>query len=450
MESSKQPDTKQEDDFVAPEVSNGCMAQIPPTDIEKQKTREGEAHFHRLGWKRLTIVLIVQSIALGSLGLPAAFASLGMVLGVCACIFFGITSCYASYTIGQVKLKFPHVANYVDMGSLMGRYGTLVFSFFFVSLATLTVGSHCLTGQIALSTITSSSMCALIFGVASAIILFLLALPPSFSEMAVLGYIDFASIILAIGITMVATGAQRVDDVDWSPWPRENLTFSEGFVALENIVFAFGFASSQPSFMAEMHTPEDYLKSIKILCTVETVVYTLTGGIIYYLVGDSVQSPALLSAGSTLSRVTFGVALPVIFISGSINATAVCKYIHGQVYKDSVVRYVNTTKGWITWIGLVALVNLTAWVIAEAIPFFSELLSICAALFVSGLSFYLPPVMWFRLLKQGQWYSQHNLRASFFNGFVFISGVIVLICGLYASIVQLVCFPFRPLKIALS
>jgi hypothetical protein len=315
----------------------------------------------------------------------------------------------------------------------------MIFGFFFVSLATLTVGSHCLTGQIALATITGSSICALAFGTISALILFLLALPPSFSDMAILGYIDFASIILAIGITMIASGVQRPENVHWSLGPKKDLSFSEAFVALENIVFAFGFASSQPSFMAEMHTPEDYVKSIKILCAMETIVYTLTGAIIYYLVGDSVQSPALLSAGSTPSRVTFGVALPVIFISGSINATAVCKYIHGQIYRQSIVRYVNTTKGWVTWIGLVGLVTLVAWIVAEAIPFFSELLSICAALFVSGLSFYIPPIMWFRLLKEGRWHTRKNLLTAFYNGIIFIVGVVVLIGGLYASIVQLVC-----------
>ena len=52
---------------------------------------------------------------------------------------------------------------------------------------------------------------------------------------------------------MIASGVQRPEDVHWSLGPKKDLSFSEAFVALENIVFAFGFASSQPSFMAEMH-----------------------------------------------------------------------------------------------------------------------------------------------------------------------------------------------------
>ena len=43
------------------------------------------------------------------------------------------------------------------------------------------------------------------------ILLFLVALPPTFAEFAILGYIDFVSIIIAIGITIIATGIKAGD-----------------------------------------------------------------------------------------------------------------------------------------------------------------------------------------------------------------------------------------------
>jgi hypothetical protein len=36
--------------------------------------------------------------------------------------------------------------------------------------------------------------------------------------------------------------------------------------------------------------------------------------------------PALLSAGPLVSKIAFGMAIPVIFISGSINTTVVARY----------------------------------------------------------------------------------------------------------------------------
>ncbi|KAI1805120.1 transmembrane amino acid transporter protein-domain-containing protein [Daldinia bambusicola] len=409
---------------------------------EAQKVAMGNAHFNRLGWKRLTVVLIVEAIALGSLSMPAAFATLGMVAGVILSVGLGLIAIYTSYVVGQVKLKFPEVQHYADAGRLiLGRFGYELVGGMFVLQLVFLVGSHCLTGTIAFLNITNNGTCSLVFGVVSAIILLLLAIPPSFAEVAILGYIDFVSIMAAIFITIIATGVQRTDSgvsSDWSAWPKENLNFTEAFIAITNIVFAYSFAICQFSFMDEMHTPKHFVKSIWALGLIEIVIYTITGALIYCFVGQGVKSPSLLSAGDMVSKIAFGIALPVIFISGSINGTVVGRYIHGRVYRDSVTRFINTTKGWVTWLALITLITVIAWVIAEAIPFFSDLLAISSALFISGFTFYFPAIFWFMLIKQGKWYAKENILTSLLNGLVFIIGLVVLVGGTYASIVDII------------
>jgi hypothetical protein len=430
-----------------PDENSKLLPDDLPTEFEAQRAIQGHANFHRLGWKRLTVVSIVEAIALGALSLPAAFATLGMIPGIVICVGMGIIAVYTSYIIGKVKIKFPSVAHYGDIGQLMmGSFGYWLFSGIFVFQLTLSVGSHCLTGMIAFANITESSTCALVFGVISAIILLLLAIPPTFADVAILGYLDFISIILAIAVTMIGTGIQQAQSPgglassDWSAWPAEDVTFSKAAVAISNIVFAYAFAGALPSFMNEMHTPKDYVKSITALGVIEISIYVLTGSIIYAFVGQDVQSPALLSAGPVVSRIAFGIALPVIFISGSINTTVVARYIHTRIYRDSVVQYVNTVKGWVTWLALVVAVTAVAWVVAEVIPFFSELMAISAALLVSGMSFYFPPVMWLLLLKDGDWYDWKNVRHAVCNLICFLIGITVLVCGVYASIVELVSY----------
>lgn len=411
------------------------------TELEAQKAADGHAHFHRLGWKRLTVVLIVEAIALGSLSVPSAFAALGMVCGIILTVGLGLIAIYTSYIVGQVKLRHPEVSHYADAGRLMmGKWGYEIVGAMFTLQLTFLVGSHTLTGTIAFQNITASGTCSIVFGVVSAIILLLLAIPPSFAEVAVLGYIDFVSIILAIGITIVATGVQATNQpgglaaVNWSAWPNPDVTFSEAFVAVTNIVFAYSFAVCQFSFMDEMHTPKDYVKSIWALGIIEIFIYTITGALIYAFVGMDVKSPALLSAGTLMSKIAFGIALPVIFISGSINTTVVGRYIHGRVYKNSVIRFINTKMGWITWLGLVTFITIIAWIIAEAIPFFSDLLAISSALFISGFTFYFPAMMWFMLLKEGNWYSKENLPSAIANAICFVIGIITLVAGTYAAI----------------
>lgn len=395
------------------------------------------------GWKKLTICLIVEAIALGSLSIPSVFATVGLIAGILISVGLGLIAIYTSYLVGQVKLKFPDVDHYSDaVGLCWGRFGKELTGVMFVLLLTLLVGGHTLTGTIAWIRITDDlSLCVLVWSVLSAIILFVVALPPSFAEFAILGYIDFASIIIAIGITIIATGIEGskapggLSAVDWSLWPPPGVSFYEAFLSCTNVIFAYSFAVCQFSFMSEMHTPKDYVKSIWALGLIEIFIYTITGALIYVFVGKSVESPALLSSSHLVSRIAFGIALPVIFISGSINTTVVCRYIIGRTFKNSPIRYTNTFMGWVVWVSLCAAVTVVAWVIANAVPFFNDLLGLISSLFISGFSFYFPALFWFVLLKKGSWRDGwRNISLSIINGFIFIMGFVILGCGAYASI----------------
>jgi amino acid permease len=415
-------------------------------DGEQQIIEAGEAKYHRLGWKGLTIMLIVEAIGLGALSIPSAFATLGMVAGVICCVGIGLIAIYTSYVIGQVKIAFPGVRHYGDAGGLlMGRLGNELFTAMLILQLIFLTGSNCLTGTIAFRHLSDNdNICSVVFSVVSAVILLLLSIPSSFADMAFLGYVDFVSIVAAIGITIIATGIKSNDSglstVDWSALPHGDPSFSDAFIAITNIVFAYTFASCLFSFMDEMHTPKDFTKSIWSLGILQIVIYTITGATIYSFVGQDVQSPALLSAGKIISKVAFGIALPVIFISGAICTIVAGRLIHGRIYEKSVTRYINTTKGWVTWLILITVLTIISWVIAEAIPFFDDLLSIASALFTSGFSFYLPPVMWYVLIRKGKWYSKENLLLSVVNFLIFIFGLIVLVGGLYSSIQDIVSF----------
>lgn len=415
------------------------------SEREQHIYEHGVQKFNRLGWKRLTIVLIVEAIALGSLSIPSTFATLGMVAGVICTVGLGFIAIYTSYVVGQVKLKFPLVANYADAGKLMmGRFGYELVTVMLVLQLLFLTGSHTLTGTIAFVNITESNVCSVVFAVVSAIILLLLAVPPSFAEVAILGYVDFVSIIAAIGITIIATGVKSTNApgglsaVDWSAWPQPGTTFADAFVAMTNIIFAYSFAMCQFSFMDEMHTPKDYVKSIWALGITEIVIYTLTGALVYAFVGSDIQSPALLSAGSLVSRIAFGVALPVIFISGSINTVVLGRLVHGRIYKNSPIRFINSPMGWITWLIVITIATILAFVIAEVIPFFNDLLSISSSLFISGFTFYFPALMWFLLIKEGKWTEPRNLFLAAVNICVFLIGLLTLVAGTYSSVTDIV------------
>lgn len=136
--------------------------------------------------------MIVEAIVLGALSIPSAFATLGIVVGAICCVGIGLIAIYTSYVIVLVKLAFPSIQHYGKAGTLiMGRFGYELFTTMFLLQLIFVTSSHCLTGSIAFEHITESGICSLLFGGVSAIILLLLAIPSSFADIAILGYIDF-------------------------------------------------------------------------------------------------------------------------------------------------------------------------------------------------------------------------------------------------------------------
>jgi hypothetical protein len=189
--------------------------------------------------------------------------------------------------------------------------------------------------------------------------------------------------------------------------------------------------------MEEMHTPKDYMNSIWSLGLIEIVLYTVIGGTLYAFVGKDVDSPALLSASPLICRIAFGVALPVIFISGSINTTVAAKFILEQCATPQT-QLIQSKRAWAIWVTLVASITVLAWAIAEAVPFFNSLLGIISSLFISGFSFYFPALFWFFILMERKWYnSRKNICLSIICAGIFLIGIVTLVVGTYSSVMDI-------------
>lgn len=61
-----------------------------------------------------------------------------------------------------------------------------------------------------------------------------------------------------------------------------------------------------------MKEPRDFPKAIAMLQGFEICLYVVTAVVVYYYTGDSVESPALGSAGPVLKKVAYGIAIPTV------------------------------------------------------------------------------------------------------------------------------------------
>ena len=104
------------------------------------------------------------------------------------------------------------------------------------------------------------------------------------------------------------------------PWKSDfkivgNPTFTEAAAALSSLVFAYAGTPAFFSIVSEMRDPRKYTRSLVICQSVVTLTYLVIGIVVYYYCGSYVASPALGSAGITMKRICYGLALPGLTVS---------------------------------------------------------------------------------------------------------------------------------------
>ncbi|KAJ5138836.1 uncharacterized protein N7515_003684 [Penicillium bovifimosum] len=402
---------------------------VDHTDDPFGNEDSGEVKYRIMPWWQAGTLMVAENISLGILSLPSAVATLGIVPAFIIIMGLSGISWYTGYVMGQFKQRYPQVHSMGDAGELLlgpiGReicfVGQLLFIIFLMA-------SHILTFSVLFNTITNHGTCTIVFGVVGLIVSCIAALPRTSEKVYWMSIISALSITIATVVTMVAIGVQAPDnvqnDITTSP------TFQEAFLAVTNIVFAFVAHVSFFGIMSEMQDPRDFPKSLAMLQIVDTTMYVVTAMVIYCYAGPDVASPALSSAGPVMKKVAYGLAIPTVIIAGVIFGHVACKYIYVRIFRGDRSHHMHqkTFLATGTWVAIGLTTWTVAWVIAESIPVFNELLSLISSLFGSWFSYGLPAIFWL-VMNKGVWFSTPRKIALTILNFV-ILGIACAICGL--------------------
>ncbi|KAL1303747.1 hypothetical protein AAFC00_007090 [Neodothiora populina] len=393
-----------------------------------------EIQYKTMTWIQGALVMIAENISLGILSLPGVLAKVGLVGGLISIVALGIVTTYSGYVLWQFRMRYPHITNYGDVGGvLLGPIGKEVFGAAYIIYCIFCMASHLLTFTIAMNVLTQHATCTIVWGVVGLVIFTILSIPRTLKNVSFLSIISFTSIVSAVMITMVALGvspqaAQNMMKASYHP------TFSSAFNSISNVVFAYGGHVAWISFISELRDPKEFPKSLILLQTVDISLYIVAATVIYRYAGENVTSPALSSNSPIVRKVAWGIALPTIIIAGVIFAHVTAKYVYLRMFAGSKYLHSRGLVATGSWIGLATLVWVIAWIIAESIPNFSDLLGIISALFASWFSYGLPGICWFYLNWHDGWFNTaKKIWLSMCNLVLIILGFIICGVGLYAS-----------------
>ena len=345
--------------------------------------------------------------------------------GIILILGLGCLATYTGFVIGQFKLKYPHVHNMADAGEIMlGPIGREVFGAAQIIFIVFVMGSHVLTFSIMMNTVTAHAACTIIFALVGSVLCFLCTIPRKLGDVSYMAVASYISIIAAVTITMVGVGVERPGTGEVNAVVQTS--FYKGFLAVTNIIFAYAGHVAFFSFISELKKPEDYPKALFLLQGADTSMYVLVAIVIYCYAGERVTSPALGSTSPLLRKIAYGVAIPTIVIAGVINGHVAAKYIYVRLFRDTKHIRSNSSYSWSVWILITLVLWIVAWIIAEAIPVFNDLLGLISALFASWFTYGLSGVFWL-FMNHGKYRkTRKKMFLTVLNSLTFLMGLTIV------------------------
>lgn len=407
---------------------------------------EGGINYKSMVWWQAGMVMIAETISLGILSLPKAMADVGIVPGMLLLISLGALATYTGLVIGQFHMRHPHIHTFACAGEILfGKWGRRILGWGQFAFYVFIMGSHILTFSIMMNAITEHAACTIIWMVIGTVLSLVCTLPRTLEHLSYNSIASFLSIIAAVLVTMIGVSLTKPGLVNGALvvrlWPRAGLSFQDGFNALSSMVFAYAGHVAFFTFIAELKDPRDFPKALAFLQCSDITMYIITAVVVYYYAGDMVASPALDSASVLIRKIAYGMAMPTIVIAGVVNAHVGVKFVYVKLLHNRHDDLMHQ-KGWKSyrvWLLMVSISWVVAWLIAEAIPVFGDLLSLTSALFASWFTFGLSGMFWIHMHKdtRRKWSGYKQMHFAV-NIFCILFALMLFGVGTWSSIYSMV------------
>ncbi|KAJ9106704.1 hypothetical protein QFC20_004035 [Naganishia adeliensis] len=388
-------------------------------------------NYRNLGWIHATVLMIKTQIGLGVLAIPSVMHTLGVVPGVITILLVAAMTTWAAYVVGSFKRRHPEVYTLADVGQLMfGPVGREVFGALYWIFLTAVAGAGMLGFATGLNAIITKEkgICHVVYVLVGAILGFSVSSIQTLEKIGWFGWVGLAGILSSDRPAAApATGPFNIEiEIIGHP------SFVEAINAVSTIISPNFF-----NIVAEMRDPADFTKAMLCCQSVVTSTYLILGGVVYHYVGQYIASPALGSAGATMVRVCYGLALPGLLVGIVLNTHMPAKYVFVRLFKNSPHLASNTAIHWMGWLGCVFANCAISFIIAEAIPIFGDLISLIGALLATFLALQATGMMWIWDHK-GAHKSRLSVKLLFgWNVWLIVGGTFAMVAGTYTSILAI-------------
>ncbi|KAH1496717.1 hypothetical protein LV164_001098 [Aspergillus fumigatus] len=438
---------------------HGVQSDSENGDVGRQIELEAEnsIKYRTCSWQKTAALLFSEYICLAIMSFPWSYSVLGLVPGLILTVVVAAIVLYTSLIIWRFCLRHPEVRDVCDIGQYLfwdSRIAWYMTAVMFLLNNTFIQGLHCLVGAKYLNTMTGHGACTIIWSLVTAIVSLVFSLPRTFSGLSKAATLSaiftFVSVILAVIFSAIEDHPAGYSAAQGEPIvtaiPVAGTTFVSGVNAFLNISYTFIGQITLPSFIAEMKEPKDFWKSVTAVTIAEIIVFSLVGAIVYDYTGNQyMTAPAFGSIGNEVyKKVSFSFMVPTLIFLGVLYASVSARFIFFRLFDGTRHKGNHTVVGWASWTGILAVLWIMAFIIAEVIPFFSDLLSIMSSLFDSFFGFIFWGVAYLRMRYADHgpgFYKKRGIRG--WVGFIvniglILTGLFFLGPGTYAAVMSVI------------
>ncbi|KAH1723562.1 hypothetical protein KXX60_007836 [Aspergillus fumigatus] len=385
-------------------VSQSEKYQSGEDSFEIFKKGEGQVDFRTVGWLQAAVIFLKVIFATGILSIPSVMYDLGAFPGAVNLVGWCVLNAYGAIVLGNFRNSYPGCHSIVDMVHLAGgRWGPLmreIVGVMFILAYVIVASSGIIGVSAAFNALSRHAMCTVYWSLVSTAIVALFASVRKFAHVGWLTWVGFFSVFAAVFIIVAATSA---------------------FLPV----------------ISEMRKPRDYPKAVYLSMSFVTTSYLAFSLVIYAWCGKWIASPSLGSAGETVKRVAYGIALPGLIVSGALYVHVGAKYLFVRILRHSKHLQANTLVHWGTWLGCTISLSAISFLLASAIPIFTYVLALVGSLCYSPLAICLPGWLW---LYSHQHYRRGSVGRLVIYGLhvgMILLGIFMTVGGTYGVVVQI-------------
>jgi len=448
----------------SPTASKASLDNVDPEKYVRSELESNEDHIMRqiaeekdsdvkyrsCSWQKTAALLFSEYICLAILSFPWSFSVLGLVPGILLTLTVASTCLYTSLVLWRFCLKHPELRDICDIGQKLFGGSQIAYNvtcLFFILNNVFIQALHVLVGARLFNTLSNSSQCTIVFAVIVTIICFVVTLPRTLSQLSHLGTFSAVTMGIAVLLAILFSGVQKHPagyEAGSEPIvtviPIRGTGFIAGMSAFLNITYTFVGQAVIPSFIAEMKNPKEFPKALWAVTIAEMITFTLCGALVYHFVGNQyMTAPAFGSLQPVLKKISFSFALPTIIFVGALYSSCTSRFVFFRAFKNSKHLHANSVLAWVSWTGIIAATWILAFVIAQVIPFFSDMLSLMCSLFDGWFGFIFWAMAYMRLHPgKEKWHGILRSLETLLNFGFFLLGTYILVAGTYTSVQSII------------